>query len=370
MTLPASSKQSDKSNEEKSVTTAAEADLDFGLKLRTAAALSASGYSCRLNVALSAVGDVGLADVTDIDVLAIGRDVTFTPHLICASCKAGMNVGIAKELFYVRGVLDYVHGDEGVLLLGAKELSPHLRELAGTLSLLALAKDEVDSWCASLANGIKPPGYFEASAFREYEKARLAIQPSASIASFLKADYWFYRDFRNVQNLIGHLKKYGPQMDGQSSLHVTQGLDIAWHFSQTVLDLCLSVQRGGASRLTESVNSYLFGGRTSYKARKDLLANVSQLLTKTGIARPNAMPSLDPPYASALAELVVRFLERPQAAVQVPLVLQDSIWRHLGVPGRDPPVSKNELASFKLAQDLIDLLRVAADLTWVPSIGA
>lgn len=88
------------------------------------------------------------------------------------------------------------------------------------------------------------------------------------------------------------------------------------------------------------------------------------------VARPNSMPPIDPPYAAPLAELVLRFLERPQAAIQVPLVLQDSMWRHLGATGREPATSKNELAAFKLAQDLVDFLKVAADLSWVPPVGA
>lgn len=350
------------------VASPAKADLDFGLKLKTAAALSASGYSCRLNVALSAVGDTGLADVTDVDVLAITRDLTFTPRVMCVSCKAGASLVPAKELFYLRGVLSYVRGDDGVLLLGGRDVPPHLRELAGSLSLLLLVQNEIDVWHASLVNGAHAPGYFAEPLFLEYEKAMTALPPSSGIRSFLQADYWFHRDFRNVQNLIAHLKKYAPTLDGKSKLHPTQYLDVAWHFSQTVLDLCLHVQRGGIARLSDTVNSYMFGGRTNYKARKDLLASVTNVLVKTGVAKADAMPSLDPAYAPALAELVVRFLERPHAAIAVPLVLQDGLWRGLGAAGMEAPSSKNELASFKLAQDLLDFLKTASDGPWAPSV--
>lgn len=351
------------------MTSSAKKDLDFGLKLKTASALAASGYSCRLNVPLSAVGDVGLADVTDIDVLAIGRDLTFTPQMICVSCKAGGKIVVAKELFYLRGVLHYIGGDEGILLLSGRDIPPHLRELAAGLSLLVLAMEEVEQWHASLVNGVHMPGYFEDKLFEEYQKALLAIPPSQGIALFLKADYWFYRDFRNVQNLVGHLKKYATSLDGKSRLHTTQFLDVGWHFSQTVLDLCLHAQRGGIQRLPETVNSYLFGGHTSYRARKDLLSAVSQLLAKTGVAKASAMPSLDPVYAPDLAELLLRFLERPQAAILVPLVLQDALWRDLGAPGMGYATSKNGLAAFKLAQDLIDFLKMASNAPWSPSVG-
>jgi hypothetical protein len=346
----------------------AKADLDFDLKLKTAAALSASGYSCRLNVALSAVGDTGLADVTDVDVLAISRDLTFTPRVMCVSAKAGTNLVVAKELFYLRGVLSYMRGDDGVLLLGGRDVPPHLRELAASLSLLLLVQGEIDTWRSALVNGVHDPGYFAEPLFLEYEKAMNALPPSSSIRAFLAADYWFYRDFRNVQNLIGHLKKFAPTLDGKSKLHATQFLDVAWHFAQTILDVCLHVQRGGTGRLAESVNMYMFGGRTNYKARKDLLVQVTQVLVKTGVARADAMPSLDPGYAPALAELVVRFLERPHAAIMVPLVLQDALWRGLGAIGMEPTPNKNKLSAFKLAQDLVDFLKAASDVPWTPSL--
>lgn len=350
------------------MTSPAKTDLDFDLKLKTAAVLSASGYSCRLNVILSAVGDGGLTDVTDVDVLAITRDLTFTPRLMCVSCKAGTNLLVAKELFTLRGVLSYIRGDEGVLLLGRRDVPPHIRELAASLSLLLIVQGEIDVWHNSLVNGVHDPGYFAEPLFLEYEKAINALPPSSSIKGFLQADYWFYRDFRNVQNLIAHLKKYAPILDGKSKLHATQFLDVAWHFSQTMLDICLHVQRGGVGRLTESVNSYLFGGRTNYKARKDLLAQVTQVLVKTGVAKADDVPSLDPRYAPALAELVLRLIDRPHAAIQVPLALQDALWRGLGAAGMDVSANKNKLAAFKLAQDLVDFLRRASDAPWAPSL--
>src|SRR5690348_10776612 len=64
-------------------------DLDLALKLQVASALAASGYCCRMNVLLSASGSRGLADVTDIDVLAIRYDLMFKRDVIAVSCKAG-----------------------------------------------------------------------------------------------------------------------------------------------------------------------------------------------------------------------------------------------------------------------------------------
>ncbi|MGB7082862.1 MAG: hypothetical protein WBD54_14605, partial [Candidatus Acidiferrales bacterium] len=85
-------------------------DLDLALKLQVASALAASGYYSRINVLLSATSSRGLADVTDIDVLAIRYDPMFKRDVVAVSCKAGASKTLspAREAFYLRGVLDYV----------------------------------------------------------------------------------------------------------------------------------------------------------------------------------------------------------------------------------------------------------------------
>src|SRR5215475_14302822 len=77
-------------------------DLDLGLKLDAARALASSGYYCKLNVSLSAIGGAGLSDVTDVDVLALNYDVAFRPTTIAISCKSGESkgLGLGREIFY------------------------------------------------------------------------------------------------------------------------------------------------------------------------------------------------------------------------------------------------------------------------------
>jgi hypothetical protein len=346
-------------------------DQDLPLKLLVGSALASSGYYTRINVGLSATSTRGLADVTDVDVLGTRCDVAFSPTTIAVSCKSGESKGLspAREIFYLRGVLDYVGARNGVVAFSKKPVSAHLRDLGRRLDVLVLSGGEVDAWCNSLVNGVPNPGYFQESAYDQYLRAwtRSEIR---GLVDYLRTDYWFHFDFRNLQNLVGHLKKTARHLTGKESWHSLVFLDTAAHFCLTVFDLCREVRLMGLSAVSETTAAYLFGGAPSFRARRDLYARVRQLLSSTGVLSPAGptLPPLEPSYAATLSELVVRFVDRPHAAVLVPQTLQDMLWRTLGAKGAPPRDDKTFLAAEKLTQDLLDFLKVATSAGWAPKV--
>jgi hypothetical protein len=96
---------------------------------------------------------------------------------------------------------------------------------------------------------------------------------------------------------------------------------------------------------------------------------VRELLASTGVIADKGptLPPLEPAYTKALAELTIRFIERPHASVLIPQILQDNFWRAFGAKGVAED-SKNFLAAEKLAQDLLDFLKDATGAVWVPKI--
>jgi hypothetical protein len=346
-------------------------DLDHPLKLMLASALAASGHYTRINVLLSATSSRGLADVTDIDVLAIRYDLMFRRDAIALSCKSGASKGLspAREAFYLRGVLDYVDAREGVVAFLHRPLAPHLRDLGQRLGILMLTGDEVAQWCQQLTNGIELPGYFTESGYAEYLKSWDRLN-SNELADYLRTDYWFHFDFRNLQNIIVHLRKVSARLTGKETWQSVIAWDIAAHLCLTVLDLCRQVRMLDLSSITETTAAYLFGGAPSLKARRDLYGRVQQLLASTGVAGSggNSLPPLEPIYSKALSELAIRFIERPHAATLIPTIIQDNLWRHVGARGMRPGDDKNFLAAEKLTQDLLDFIRAATGNGWMPRI--
>ena len=341
-------------------------DQDLQLKLIIASALATNGYYVRINVGLSATSARGLFDVTDIDVLGTLYDITFTPATIAVSCKSGESRSLspAREIFYLRGVLDYVHARNGVAAFSKKPVAPHLRDLGRRLDVLVLSGREVDGWCSSLVNGMPNPGYFQESYYDEYVRSWAKSQ-SSPLAEYLQTDYWFHLDFRNLHNVILHSRKLA-RLRGNEPWHKLILLDTAAHFCLTMFDLCRTIRLLGLSSVPETTAAYIFGGAPSFKARRDLYGRVNQLLSSTGVLSPSGpkLPPLEPSYTGPLAELAIRLIERPQAAVLIPLIIQDNLWRTLGAVGATPREDTNFLAAEKLTQDLLDFLKVAAGLEW------
>lgn len=346
-------------------------DLDLPLKLQVAGALAAGGYFCRINVLLSATGSRGLADVTDVDVLAIRYDVMFKREIVAVSCKAGTSktLSAAREAFFLRGVLDYVEATEGVAAFSHKHIDPHLRDLGEQLGVLMLSGDEVGDWCRHLTNGIVLPGYFQEDAHFQYAAAWTKLANNA-LVDYLRTDYWFHLDFRNLQNVIAHVRKVVGRLNGNEKWHQLVVWDIAAYLCLPIFDLCRKVRMLGLHNVSNTTASFLFGGAASLKARRDLYGKVQQLLASTGVvaqAGP-AMPPLEPSYSNGLAELVVHFIERPHAAILVPVIVQDNIWRLLSAEGLAPRDDKNFLAAEKLVQDLLYFIKSATDAPWAPRL--
>jgi len=275
----------------------------------------------------------------------------------------------AREIFYLRGVLDYVRAASGVVAFSRKPVAPHLRDLGRRLEILVLSGGEVDAWCKSLINGVPDFGYFSEDSHEEY--LRIWVHSNMqSLADYLRTDYWFHLDFRNLQNVIGHMRKVASRISGQQSWHSVVALDAALQFCLAVFDLCREIILLGVSSIAETVPAHLFGGAPSFRARRDLYNKVQQLLSSTGVLSPDgpSLSPLEPAYTSALAELAIRFIDRPQSAILVPQVLQDAFWRQLGAVGAPPREENNFLAAEKLAQDLLDFMKLAIGAPWMPKI--
>ena len=163
------------------------------MKLRVAAALAARGYYCNINVRLSATAESGLIDVTDADVLAIAHDLTFAPRIIAATCKSGQKVSLAKEVFYLRGLLEYLKADEGMALF-AVPIPQHLRDLGRELNVLVLGRGESESWHKGVTVGVPDAGYFEKVLYDKLEKS-LKVTEISSLNEWLTTDFWVFSGF-------------------------------------------------------------------------------------------------------------------------------------------------------------------------------
>ena len=156
----------------------------------------------------------------------------FKREVIAVSCKAGTSktLSAAREAFYLRGVLDYVEASEGVAAFAHKPVAAHLRDLGQRLGILMLSGEEIGHWCQHLTNGVPIPGYFSEIGYDEYLKSWTRLG-DAALQNYLHTDYWFHFDFRNLQNLIVHIRKMAPKLNGKDEWARIIAWDAAAHLS-------------------------------------------------------------------------------------------------------------------------------------------
>lgn len=309
----------------------ADFEQDYPIKLQTAKALAAAGLYVRINVSLSEPDLLPnwsgkLGDLTDVDILGISYNLDFQPDIVCISCKSGSGKGLSpiRESFHLAGVMQYLGARRGHVVLTRKRIAPHMLNLAERLSIGLMDEPEWQAWCKQIAGHRPPPVIFEESVnSRLLARVGKWTEPRELLA-YLRSGFWYYRDFRNIQNLIAHLKKTSKILHPNPLGHFVVRDSVCLLYL-SLLELCAFIRRTGIARLQESVPPYLFGGAATYKSRRELLIRVEQILRKYSVIEATAsLPSLDPPYSKDLMELTLRLVSRPLAAIEVPRYL---LWR-------------------------------------------
>jgi hypothetical protein len=300
-------------------------EKDYLLKLETAQALCNAGYFVRVNVALSepplsANGGQKLTDITDVDVLAMTFATDFHPDMVCVSCKAGSSKSLSpiKETLMMAGVMRYLRAERGYAIFADRKIDAHMYGLAQQLDIALFSLEEWRLWKSRQVGDRPVPAHFTADLYVTLRELLSRRNDLNALFSYTRGEYWYYRDFRNVQNLVGVTRHYAKALSG-TPLGRFAFLDTLCLFSLSILQLCEFITFTGASRLGDTLPPYLFGGPSVYKSRRDLLRRVEEMLrAREVLEKDQQLPPLDPAYLTDLAEVVARYVQKPVDAVRVP----------------------------------------------------
>lgn len=345
---------------------------DYLLKLGSARALSATGHYVRLDVALSAppvsaAWKGKLTDITDVDVLGASYDIDFHMNLVCITCKSGKSTSLSpiRECFTLAGVMKYLGATRGHAVFAAKKVEPHMATLAAQLDVGLMDHHEWSTWSQQLTDQSPFPVIFEDKIYLDVRDRLSKWSEIRDLLAYLRNDFWFYRDFRNVQISIAMLKRVKNHLRDSPLSHFIFR-DASAMFSLALMDLCRFIRQTGVKRLNDALPPYLFGGTATYRSRQDLLTKVEELLRRHGVLEKTlSLPALDPPYLKSLLELTLRLVSKPQFASQIPCYL---MWRASESAGDVVGVSQSRVPTFhpvveKLALDALHFVSDAADLT-------
>lgn len=362
-----------KAKRAKAKAVAQRSERDLELKLGTARTFASVGYFVRINVSLS---EPPLAsnwsgkfhDLTDLDVLAIKHTIDFDTDIVCVSAKSGAAKGLSpiRESFTLAGVMKYFGADRGYAIFSDRDVDAHMVSLAEQLNVTLYDGAEWKQWLARTSGAHMIPAQFEervdATLFDSLGKWT-DLRP---LLGYIRNEFWYYRDFRNIQNLVGITRKLASRFTPRPLSHFVFR-DLLSLFVLSILQLCRFVSVTGVGRVAESVPPYLFGGASNYKSRRDLLKRIEDLLrSRALLASEQAMPSLDPPYLPELMELVFRFCNKPSAAIRVPQYLSARAGREalrIADVGPNPMAAWDDPTVEKFASDVARLFVRATGLT-------
>jgi|GEM_PF-3409406 hypothetical protein len=351
-------------------------EKDYLLKLETAQALCSAGYFVRMNVALSepllsARGAQKLTDITDVDVLATRFATDFHPDTVCVSCKAGSSKSLSpiKETLMMAGVMRYLKAERGYAIFADRKIDAHMYGLAQQLDIALFPLEEWKLWKGRQVGNQPVPAHFTADVYVMLKEQLGRRNDLDGLFGYTRGEYWYYRDFRNIQNLVGVTRRNAKSLSG-TLLGRFAFLDLLSLFSLSVLQLCEFVTFTGASRLAETLPPYLFGGPSVYKSRRELLRRVEEMLRAREILeKDQQLPPLDPAYLTDLAEVVARYSQKPIDAIRVPQQinylagLAASEATGITIGGRDSGESSTtEKFAFDIATLLVKAARVDKDV--------
>jgi hypothetical protein len=305
-----------------------DSEKDYLLKLETAQALCSAGYFVRINVALSeqsisSRGGQKLTDITDVDVFGVSFATDFHADTVCVSCKAGSSKGLSpiKETLMMAGVMKYLNAERGYAVFSDRRIDPHMYSLAQQLNIALYSLEEWKLWKQRQVGTRPTPALFLPDVYVAIKEIVCKRNDLEGLWRYTRGEYWYYRDFRNIQNLVGVTRKFAKALSSTPAGRFAF-LDVLCLFSVSVLQLCEYVTFTGASRLNETISPYLFGGISVYKSRRELLRRVEEMLRERDVlGRDQQFPSLDPPYVQDLAEVVARYVQKPVDAARVPQYL-------------------------------------------------
>lgn len=344
-------------------------ERDLELKIRTARWFWALGAApvvrVRLTAYAGASGSRGksrssaLTDLADLDVLGVEVAADFSLRYRAAECKSA-KAG-AKELFWLRGVVDYFGGGDGYLVAQFDDLrTPALRELAGRLRLGILTFNDF----VALEEGYPPdeaaPVIFSRESIARADE--LLNQPSKKLerlTDYTLRSCWQLPQHRNLQQAIGYLKGAADALDGRQREHVLLFGEVVFRYLLALFSLCAAVLRRGYPHTRSLALSFLHGGELGLVEAQQRVRAVQtfqqQLEGGERIELADAF-SEAPPYFDALLDVADRLLRRPALGTaclrQLTVALRGCLVADRStcelMPDADPVAAKlvNDVASF------------------------
>lgn len=307
----------------------------------------------------------GVRALTDIDLLVYRPHPDLYFERIFCDCKSGKRVTPIERAFWLKGLMEYLGGDRGLVLL-KRESEPDHRRAAEELGITLLSESHLQEYMDSLPGGV--PGYDDSTlSLDDHTKMLMEVSKRYKkldeLISFLRRGFWQLDSFdKQIRLTIKEVRQARDELNPQKTAHSALILEacalLAIGFAECTSLLFKShLKPSDGKEMANALSLLVWGGRE----RANMLAQLSTVLRNKGNEGASEDLLLFPAFPTF--ERVVReSLDRPRACFYTPWLL-----RHAAVDtsqGRAVLLnaSKKSETGVKLAFELADYLIKAADL--------
>lgn len=309
------------------------------LEYRVAKIALHQGYFCRKRVSLRSLFFPDRVDVTDIDVLGIRFDTNFNRFTSFWECKAGQQDKPLDRILWLLGMGQYFGAN--VKTIVRPIISDRVKAFAKNVGVSAwdemvLATQEKLFSETPISGSNDPEKYFK----RGNENYRI-IRNSKSLKKvywFFNSGFWFETPDARLKKTLtaiemceAELRNSKPEIAQVARDLLLEGMILS---SIAVLDFAGYLYTWQQGDLKKRVDLSLTSGLGSPEERKEIVAaaiSYAEAVKGVKVSKQNELPLEIPPpnYALHLVDLLERFYERPNIAIQVPRFLEIVVYDFL-----------------------------------------
>ncbi len=291
-----------------------ESEADLPLKANMRRLFWSMGCSTVLDVKLRAyvTGDKrgpGWQEYTDLDVLGVGFSPTGQMHLTLADCKTIKRSAI-ERMFWVRGVADYFAADDAYLVR-SHAVPAAARALSARIGVGVLDPDDYQALASTFPPELDYEGplacLFDLDSIQRQTHNTTGLDGRlAGLIDFIRYDYWIYEPYRNLAQVVAHLKDSVARLDPTNPHHLSLFFETAWLYAYTLAQATHHVRASRMADIPTAAETYIAGGELAVREK----AQLAELLHEVGFTS-DPRAAVLPPYVNALVELITRLLVRP-----------------------------------------------------------
>jgi len=263
--------------------------------------------------------------ITDVDTFALvpRRDLTYAR--ILSDCRTLKNQSPSARALWLRGLLVFVDGNSGLILLRAgTTIERDHRLAASSVGVQLMNEDDFQIYDRAV---IYPEGSAKQNVsiddFRQLLTLNQRYQGVLPLVEYLYRDSWRERTFgQRMRHTLAALRKVSRELDPGNQAHLGIVCDAVANFAVGVAECAATIfhqylQPADKSELADALKILVWGGSEQYQFYQTVR---DRLVKAKGVAEPE--PDLELPHWQDFLQLIRNVLENPGTTFQVPWLLR------------------------------------------------